>query len=70
MFVYSRNFGGAKYVDTPRQQTAPRPEAVPVEQPVATSAKITKTIASEAQSGPANKTGEQRTLLIYTDLPL
>src|SRR5438046_2192445 len=72
MFVYSRTFGGAKYVDTPRQQTAQRPETSPAERPVDSSATVKKAVASEAQNQPGEKPAEgaeQRTQLIYTDYP-
>ena len=71
MFVYSRTFGGAKFVDTPQKQTPPRPET-PVERPVASPATMTKPSASEAQTQPVEKPEkpvEQKTQVIYTDYP-
>jgi len=69
MFVYSRTFGGAKFVDTPQKQTAQRPETPPVERPAAPSAATTKPSASEAQNQPVEKAAEKRTQVIYTDYP-
>ena len=69
MFVYSRTFGGAKYVDTPRQQTAQRPETSPAERPVDSSATVKRPVSSEAQNQPGDKPAEESTRLIYTDYP-
>src|SRR5436309_1380420 len=69
MFVYSRTFGGAKYVDAPRNQTAQRPETSPVEHPVDSSPTVKKPVASEAPGEKPAEGAEQRTQLIYTDYP-
>src|SRR5262245_8413625 len=50
MFVYSRTFGGAKYVDTPQKQTAPRLEPGSGEKHVDSSPRMTKNIVPEAQT--------------------
>jgi type IV secretory pathway VirB10-like protein len=69
MFVYSRTFGGAKYVDTPQKQTAPHLEPGSGEKPLDSSPRTTKNIASEVQNRPAEKPTEEKTPLIYTELP-
>jgi type IV secretory pathway VirB10-like protein len=67
MFVYSRTFGGAKYVDT-QKQAAQQPEARPVERSV-DSPRMTKAIASEAANRPGENSPEERTPLLFTDRP-
>lgn len=69
MFVYSRTFGGAKYLETPPKQTTQRPEAEPVEQSLDSSTRMTKAIPSEALNLPSEKPAEERTPLIFTDYP-
>lgn len=60
MFVYSRSFGGAKYVDAPQKQ-------------VATSADPTSIVSNKAVSKDSNQTTEssreEKASLIFTDNP-
>lgn len=58
MFVYSRSFGGAKYVDVPKQ-------AVSIDPSPAVSVKAT----SRNENQAAEQTVEERAHLIYTDYP-
>ena len=69
MFVYSRTFVGAKYVDAPRPQTAQRLETPTAGRPVDSAATVKTPVASEAQTQPGEKASEETTRLIYTDYP-
>jgi type IV secretory pathway VirB10-like protein len=64
MFVYSRTFGAARYVDAPPKNPVSRP-AASAEQPGSTSLTAAKPLSSPAESKPV----EQRTTVIYTELP-
>lgn len=59
MFVYSRSFGGAKYVDTPQKQTVTADSGAKT-QPVATARKENQPIAQPI---------EEKAQLIYTNYP-
>lgn len=59
MFVYSRSFGGAKYVDTPQKQTVPTDSGAK-SQPVA---------AAKKEDQPAEHRVEEKAQLIYTNYP-
>jgi type IV secretion system protein VirB10 len=68
MFVYSRDFGGAKYVDMPQKQSASPPAIAPGERDVSSSLRVTKPIPENAQKAD-QKLGEEKAHLIYTDYP-
>jgi type IV secretion system protein VirB10 len=59
MFVYSRSFGGAKYVDAAQKQTVPTDSGVK-SQPVA---------AAKKEDLPAEHRVDEKAQLIYTDYP-
>ncbi len=59
MFVYSRSFGGAKYVDTPQKQTVPADSGAKT-QPAATAKK---------ENPPTEQPVEEKAQLIYTNYP-
>jgi type IV secretion system protein VirB10 len=67
VFIYSRTFGGAKYVDTPKQSAgpsaAPKPEAQNKE------ALAPKPALSDVAQKAPDKPSEDKTTIIYTDLP-
>ena len=69
MFIYSRTFGGAKYVDAPKESSK-RESAATIEnsQVIGPGRSIaSRSIASDAQE--KSKGGEQKTTLIYTEFP-
>lgn len=72
MFVYSRTFGGAKFVDAPQKQAAQRTSAPTAEQqaePKVSSTKVSSSSAAKTESSAEEKPADQITILLYTDLP-
>jgi type IV secretory pathway VirB10-like protein len=66
MFVYSRDFGGAKYVDMPPKQAAQPPDIASVQRDVNSSARVTK---PENSPKPDQPPVEEKSHLIYTEYP-
>ena len=59
MFVYSRSFGGAKYVDTPQKQNSPADCGTKTQTPA----------AAKREDQPAERAAEEKAQLIYTNYP-
>lgn len=72
MFVYSRTFGGAKYVDAPQKQAAQKAATSTAEQGTdspATAVKIAPTPAAKPEQPMGTPPKEETTTLLYTELP-
>jgi type IV secretory pathway VirB10-like protein len=65
MFVYSRTFGGAKYLDAPQKQAVARSEAPPADSSPARST----TPQAPKPDQPAPHAADEKTTVIYTDYP-
>ena len=67
MFVYSRNFGGAKYVDKPQKETVQPSQAVSAE--FSTRVSMNKGEDSKGVAQPGEKPAGEKAHLIYSDYP-
>lgn len=72
MFVYSRTFGGAKYVDTPQKQAAQKGAASVTDQGTdlpATAARTAPAPAPKPEQPTGTQPKEETTTLLYSELP-
>jgi len=71
MFIYSRTFGGAKYVDAPQKQTVQSLQSTSADPTVDTSVRASKAAPAKPQDSErsVNVPGEEKASLLYTDYP-